>query len=232
MKEIIKRAVAKKQTALSEYESKLVIAAAGIPIAKQGLALTRDEAIDLAGKIGYPVVMKGCSDKFTHKTEMGLVKVNITNDSEASAAYDSLTSKGLCMDGVLVAEMITGEREFVAGLARDPQFGPYVMFGLGGIYTEAFKDVSFRVAPLRTFDAQDMVTETYAHKLLGDFRGKPGVDRNLLTQILIRIGQLGLENEEIAEIDINPLILQGDTLFAADALVVLSSGNGLPDGNP
>ncbi|MBU1194157.1 MAG: acetate--CoA ligase family protein [Proteobacteria bacterium] len=223
MTDIIKNAIAKKQTALSEYESKLVIEAAGIPIAKQGLALTRNEVINLAGKIGYPVVMKGCSDKFTHKTEMGLVKMNIKNDSEALIAYDSLTSKGFDMDGVLVVEMITGEREFVVGLSRDPQFGPYVMFGLGGIYTEALKDVSFRVAPLRAFDVQDMISETSAQKLLGDFRGKPGVDREQLTQILIRIGQLGLENEEIAEIDINPIILQGDTLFAADALVVLNN---------
>jgi len=222
MNEIIKKAIARKQKALSEYESKLIIKEAGIPIARQGLAHTRNEATELAEKIGYPVVMKGCADTLTHKTEMGLVKLNINDASEALSAYDELTSKGIDMDGVLVMEMVFGDREFVMGLSRDPQFGPYVMFGLGGILTEALNDVSFRVAPLEMFDAEDMISEIKAQKLLGNFRGKPPVDQKELSELLIRVGQLGVENDEIAEIDINPIVFCGDKLVAVDALIVIN----------
>lgn len=223
MKEIIKKAIANKQNALSEYESKVIIEEAGIPIARQGLALTKTEAVELAQDIGYPVAMKGCSDKFLHKTETGMVRLDIKNKAEVLSAYDELTSRGLEMDGVLVMEMISGKREFVMGLSRDLQFGPYVMFGLGGIYTEALNDVSFRVAPLRQFDAEEMISEIKAQKLLEAFRGEPPVDKKALSEMLIRIGQLGIENEEIAEIDINPVILRQDKLIAVDALVVLNS---------
>ncbi len=221
MKQIIEKAVLNKQKALSEYESKAVIAEIGIPVAKQGLAISRKEVLALAKDIGYPVVMKGCSDKLIHKTEMGMVKLDIKNETEASAAYDDLTLRGLEMDGVLVMEMISSGREFVIGLSRDPQFGPCVMFGLGGVYTEALNDVSFRVAPLSQFDAEDMIKEITAQKLLDQFRGSPPVDRKALSKILIKIGQLGLENDAIEEIDINPAILKDKELIAVDALIVL-----------
>lgn len=220
MKTIIQQAIAKGQKGLSEYESKLIMKNSGIPIARQALAQSKTEALTLARQIGFPVVMKGCSDKYLHKTELGLVKLNLQNESEVSDAYDELTSKNLDLDGVLVTEMIAAEREFVIGLGRDVQFGPYVMFGIGGVYTEALNDVSFRLAPLRRFDAQEMIGEIKAQKLLDDFRGKPAVDREALSDILVRVGRLGAENEEIAEIDINPVILQNTRPVAVDALVV------------
>lgn len=223
MNATIKDHSAERQKTLSEYESKRILEQAGIPIAKQGLARDRPEALATAGHIGYPVVMKGCGDTLTHKTEMGLVKTGIKDKAEAAAAYDALTSKGIEMDGVLVMEMLLGTREFVIGLTRDPQFGPCVMFGLGGVFTEAINDVSFRVAPLSLFDARDMINDIKAQKLLGAFRGQPAVDIKSLGDMLIRVGRLGIENPQIAEIDINPVIIQDDRIVAADALVVMSS---------
>jgi len=221
MKKILAKAISKKQKALSEYESKLVIQEAGVPVTREKLALTRDEAIISSRDIGYPVVLKGCSDKLTHKTETGMVILNIKNDEEAGKAFTELSGRGIELDGVLVQEMIKGDREFVIGLSRDPQFGPCVMFGLGGIFTEALQDVSFRIAPITETDAGEMLDEIRTQKLLGEFRGAPAVDRNALIRALVGIGRLGYEHDEIAEIDINPLIIKGDQPVAVDALVVL-----------
>lgn len=118
--------------------------------------------------------------------------------------------------------MIRGSREFVIGLTRDPQFGPCVMFGIGGIFTEVMKDVSFRIAPLTEADAEEMIEEIKMKKLLGEFRGSPAVDRSALVRALVGIGELAIRHSEIAEIDINPLIIAGNKPVAADALVILA----------
>ena len=140
-------------------------------------------------------------------------------------AYDEITGKGLDLDGVLVQEMIKGDREFVIGLSRDPQFGPCVMFGIGGIFTEVIKDVSFRVAPLTELDAEEMIDEIRMRKLLDEFRGSPAVDRKQLVKALVGIGEIGYRHNEIAEIDINPLIISGNRPVVVDALVVLANQN-------
>ena len=194
-----------------------LLGAASVP----GSAASSDEAVKIAGKIGYPVVLKGSGHKATHKTEMGIVKLRLNNDKDVADAFDEIMGKGVELDGVLVQEMINGQREFVIGLTRDPQFGPCVMFGLGGIFTEVLKDVSFRVAPITDFDAEEMISEIKTSKLLDEFRGSPAVDRNALKKALIGIGNLGVEHDEIAEIDINPLIISGNQPVAVDALVVL-----------
>ena len=123
--------------------------------------------------------------------------------------------------GVSVQEMITQGKEVILGMNRDPQFGPLVTFGLGGIYVEALKDVTFRVAPLTREDALEMIDEIKTNKLLGEFRGSPAVDREALAKALVGVGELGLKYDSIAEIDINPLIISGDKPVAVDALVVL-----------
>jgi len=124
---------------------------------------------------------------------------------------------------VLVQEMVKGKRELVAGLTRDAQFGPCVMFGLGGIFTEILKDISFRVAPLEKRDALEMMQEIKGHKILNSIRGMDAADLNILADILVALGRIGLENENIKEIDINPLILSGGKPVAVDALVVLET---------
>jgi acetate---CoA ligase (ADP-forming) subunit beta len=221
MLEIIQQAIARGQKTLSEYESRLVIESAGVPVAAAALARSRKEAEQMAERIGYPVVMKGCSAELTHKTESGMVKLNVGNSEEAARVFDELTAKMKNLDGVLIEKMVKGSREFVIGLSRDPQFGPCVMFGLGGIFTEALKDVTFRVAPLSKEDALEMIDEIKTKKLLGEFRGSPAVDREALAKALVGVGELGISCDSIAEIDINPLIICGDKPVAVDALVVL-----------
>ncbi len=225
MDQIVKNAIERGQKTLSEYDSKLVLRSAGITITREKLARSRDEAVKFAGEIRYPVVLKGCSDKAAHKTEMGLVKLKLSSVDEVQKAYDEITGKGVELDGVLVQEMVRGDREFVIGLSRDPQFGPCVMFGIGGIFTEVIKDVSFRVAPLTELDAEEMIEEIRMKKLLDEFRGSPAVDKKQLVAALVGIGNLGVKHSEIAEIDINPLIISGNKPVVVDALVVLASAN-------
>jgi acetyl-CoA synthetase (ADP-forming) len=223
IKDMLLKAIAGSQLALSEFESKKAGAAAGVPVTREALVQSRDEAMSKAEKIGFPVVLKGSSPELTHKTEMGMVRVNLKNKDEAAAAYDELTGKGIALEGVLIQEMVKGNREFVIGLIRDPHFGPCVMFGLGGIFTEAMKDVSFRVAPLTEEDAREMIGEIRAAKLLDAFRGEKAVDREILVRALVGIGNLGMKHEEIAEIDINPLIVKDGKPVAVDALVILQA---------
>jgi acetate---CoA ligase (ADP-forming) subunit beta len=225
MEQIIKKALERGQKTLSEYDSKQVIQTVGIPVTREKLARSRDEAVKFAEELGYPVVLKGCSDKAAHKTEMGLVKLKLAGADEVCKAYDEITGKGIELDGVLVQEMIKGDREFVIGLSRDPQFGPCVMFGVGGIFTEVIKDVSFRVAPLTEMDAEEMIDEIRMKKLLDEFRGSPAVDRKLLVKALVGISEIGYRHNEIAEIDINPVIISGNRPVVVDALVVLSNPN-------
>ena len=219
--DIIEKALKNGQKTLSEYESRLVIESAGVPVVPAALVKTRQEAVCEAAKIGFPLVMKGCSAELAHKTEAGMVALNIGNIEEVAAVFEEFTDKAKNLDGVLIEKMVKGSREFVIGLSRDAQFGPCVMFGLGGILTEALKDVTFRVAPLSKQDALEMIDEIKTKKLLGEFRGSPAVDRDALARALVGVGDLGMKYDSIAEIDINPLIISGNQAVAVDALVVL-----------
>jgi acetyl-CoA synthetase (ADP-forming) len=221
MLDIIEKALKNGQKTLSEYESRLVIESAGVPVVPAALVKTRQEAVCEAAKIGFPLVMKGCSAELAHKTEAGMVALNIGNIEEVAAVFEEFTDKAKNLDGVLIEKMVKGSREFVLGLSRDAQFGPCVMFGLGGIFTEALKDVTFRVAPLSKQDALEMIDEIKTKKLLGEFRGSPAVDRDALARALVGVGDLGMKYDSIAEIDINPLIISGNQAVAVDALVVL-----------
>jgi acetyl-CoA synthetase (ADP-forming) len=221
MLDIIEKALKNGQKTLSEYESRLVIESAGVPVVPAALVKTREEAVCEAAKIGFPLVMKGCSAELAHKTEAGMVALNIGNIEEVAAVFEEFTDKAKNLDGVLIEKMVKGSREFVIGLSRDAQFGPCVMFGLGGIFTEALKDVTFRVAPLSRQDALEMIDEIKTKQLLGEFRGSPAVDRDALARALVGVGDLGMKYDSIAEIDINPLIISGNQAVAVDALVVL-----------
>ena len=221
---IIDEAIEKGQTALSEFESKQLLASYQIPVTRETLVENEENLIKTAGDIGYPIVIKACSPDISHKTEKGLMRVDIRNDDEAKVAFNEIVA-GMNENEktVLVQEMIKGKRELVAGLTSDAQFGPCVMFGLGGIFTEILKDISFRVAPLEKLDAMEMMQEIKGHKILDPIRGMKAADQNILADILIALGRIGLENENIKEIDINPLILSGGKPVAVDALVVLGT---------
>jgi acyl-CoA synthetase (NDP forming) len=220
---IIEAALKEGRTTLSEYESKLVLTHYQIPIAREKLCKDAKDLKEAAREIGFPLVLKGNAPDITHKTEKDLIRLDIRNEAEAGQAFNEILER---MNGssktILVQEMVKGKREFLAGLTRDPQFGPCVMFGLGGIFTEILKDVSFRVAPFDRREALEMMAETKASKMLEAIRGMEAVDKNALGDILVRLGQIGLEQEKIKEIDINPLIIAGARPVAVDALIVLA----------
>jgi acetyl-CoA synthetase (ADP-forming) len=219
---IIDTALNEGRSTLSEYESKQVLASYGIPVTPEELVINPEDLSQAIHKIGYPLVMKGCAAEIAHKTERGLIRLDVRNEDEARTAFKEITA---AMDGaekaVLVQQMIKGKRELVVGLTRDPQFGPCVMFGLGGIFTEILEDTAFRVAPIEKRDAHEMMQEIKAHKILEAIRGMEPVDKDMLADILIAIGRLGIENEAVKEIDINPLIISRGKPMAVDALVVL-----------
>jgi acetyl-CoA synthetase (ADP-forming) len=224
--EIIERALKEGRNTLSEFESKQVLAAHGIPVTKEILVNDLKGLMDATRTIGYPLVLKGCSSDIAHKTEKGLIRVDIRNGEEATAAFEEIRAHMGTDFGVLVQEMVKGQRELVVGLTRDPQFGPCVMFGLGGIFTEILKDISFRVAPLEKRDALDMMQEIRGHKILEAVRGMEAADLDTLSGILIKVGRIGLENETVKEIDINPVIISGNKPVAVDALIVLEERKG------
>ena len=219
---VIENALKEGRTTLSEYESKQVLAAYEIPVTKEKLV---NDVKDLTGavqEIGFPLVLKGCSFEITHKTEKELIRVDVRDDKEASKSFEEIMGNiNGTEKAVLVQEMVKGQRELVIGLIRDAQFGPCVMFGLGGIFTEILKDISFRMAPLKKRDALDMMREIKGHKILEAVRGMEAAELDKLADILITVGRIGLENNNIKEIDINPVILSGSKPVAVDALVVL-----------
>ena len=218
----MRKTIKKLRGALSEYESKRILSAYNIPVTKEKLVENEEDLMKAAEEIGFPVVLKGCSSELAHKTEKGLVKLDIRNAEEARTGFAEIMAH---MEGsdraVLVQEMVKGSRELVVGLTRDPQFGPCVMFGLGGIFTEILKDVAFRVAPLTRHDALEMMQEIKGHRILDTVRGMEAADRDLLVDMLINVGRIGIENENVKEIDINPVVISGKDPVAVDALVVL-----------
>jgi len=219
---IIAEALAAGQNTLSEYDSKRIIAEYGIPTAQEFLAMNFADVEQAAGRIGYPVALKACAAAAQHKTEMGLIELGIRDAVELKRAYDRLAPKARDIGGaILVQEMVAGSRELVMGLIRDAQFGPCVMFGLGGIFTEALGDVSFRVAPLNDGDARAMTAEIQGAKILEGVRGMPPVQTDQLSRCLRQLGRIGVDHPAIREIDINPLIVRDGQPVAVDALVVL-----------
>lgn len=224
IQKIIDAAKKRGDTTLSEYDSKRVLAAYGIPISREALVSTLTDARKAAKRLKYPVVLKACSPDATHKTEKGLVAVNLGNDKQLSEAFRDLKKRaGKAYDGAyLVQEMVKGQREIMLGMIRDAQFGPSVMFGLGGIFTEIFEDVVFRVAPVRKADAKKMVREIKGHRILDAVRGMPPVDLDGLAGSIVALGKLSLDHPAIREIDINPLIVRGNRPVAVDALIVLA----------
>lgn len=220
--QIINAALKHGRNALSEYEAKQVLAIYDIPVTREILVEDRQDLERALNQIGYPLVMKGCSADIAHKTEKNMVHVDIRNSIEAGRAYEEIKA-GLVGSNcaVLVQEMVVGRRELVLGMTRDPQFGACVMFGLGGIFTEVLQDIVFRKAPLDKNEAYAMMREIKGRRILEAVRGMESADTGLLAHMLIQLGKIALENEAIAEIDINPVILSGSRPVAVDALIVL-----------
>jgi succinyl-CoA synthetase beta subunit len=219
----IREAEERGRSALSEHKAKKLLEAYGIPVTREILVQGPDEAVSAAEELGYPVVLKACSDELLHKSEQGAVVLNLSGPDAVRDAYERVAAPGgPALEGVLVQEMVPGLRELALGLIRDPQFGPCVMVGMGGVMTEVLEDTAFRVAPFDRNEAEDMVRELRFSKALGSFRGQSPVDLETLGHALMALGRIGLELEAVAEIDVNPMIVTPEgRLKAADALVAL-----------
>jgi len=222
VEELIKRARQRRNRALTEHESKKLLAAFGIRAPKEAVAHDEDAAVCAADDIGYPVVVKGLGADLLHKTDAGLVSLNLADSKSVRAACRRIRNNaGDALEGFLVQPMLAGRRELLAGLFRDPQFGAVVMVGAGGVFTEVFSDVSMRLAPLSEPDAEEMLDELSAAPLLGPFRGEAPADRARICRILLGLSRIGVECAQVAEIDINPIIISpAGEPNVADALVV------------
>jgi acetyl-CoA synthetase (ADP-forming) len=220
---LIQEALAKGQSALNEYDSKRFLSCFGITVCQETFVSDADSAATEAAKIGFPVVLKACGTHLTHKTEAGGVVLNLRGKGEVKKEGKRLLKIHGC-EALLVQEMVLGQRELVCGLTRDSQLGPCVMFGLGGVLTEVLEDVVFRIAPLTSWDAREMIQEIRGRKILESFRGEDAVDLEVLSQALVTLGEIGLQYQEVAGIDINPLrIRPNGKPVSVDALVVLKS---------
>ncbi len=224
--EIIARALGEKRTALTEYESKKLLSGYGVPVVEETVAPDPEAAVRAADCFGYPVVVKGLGARLTHKTDRGLVALGLGSAGDVlSAAKRIAFAGGAELEGFLVQPMLQGRREFVAGLFRDEQFGPVVMFGLGGTFTEVLEDVAFRLAPLTAEEALQMIDQLRCAKLLGRFRGEEAVKRGALVAALVGLSRLAVDFPEVVEVDINPLLAGADgCIQAVDALIVIGGG--------
>lgn len=217
---------------IGDAEARDILTAYDIKIPPSELAESADQAVEIASKMGYPVVLKVASPDILHKTDVGGVKVGLEDAGEVRDAFDLITYRAqrylpeARLWGCLVQKMVPEGLEILIGMNRDPQFGPLVTFGLGGIYVETLKDVSFRVAPFSRQEAEEMLSEIRTSALLDGVRGKPAVDKDVLTDTLLRIGQLVQDFPDITELDINPFIVyeRGQGGIAIDMRLVLKSG--------
>ncbi len=228
VKNIIQNALKEGRTALMEHESRDIIQAYGIEIGKYKIVNSPDEAVAAAKNIGYPVVCKIASPDIIHKTDAGGIKLNLKTDDEVKNAYNEIlqNAKKYKADakiiGINVQKMTEkGITEVIIGMTTDPQFGPALMFGLGGIFVEIYKDVSFRVCPITEYDANEMIKDIKAFPLLDGFRGAPKADIKFLVDALMKICKLSLEVPEIDQIDLNPIIALPKGAAVVDARIIL-----------
>ena len=212
---------------LDEATSKSLLETYGIPIAAERVVPDAAGAVAAARELGGgPVAVKLCGAAIAHKTERGLVRLGVMGDDRVAAAADELLGLARPEDGpveVLVAEMVSGSRELIAGVHRDPQFGPTVMLGVGGILAEAVQDVAFRMAPLTDLDAEDLLDDLATQRLLGEFRGEPAVDRAAVVAVVTGLARLAEERADVRSVDVNPLIVVDGRPVAVDALVEVDS---------
>ena len=216
---------------LSEFESKQLLERHGVAVAPQRLATTPDEAVAAASDLGFPVVVKLTGDAIAHKTERGLVRLGLATPDAVAAAATDLLAAARPDDGevaLLVAPMVRGSRELIAGLHTDAQFGPCVMLGIGGVLAEAVADVVFRLVPIDESDAREMIDSLRGQALLGPFRGEPAVDRDALVATLVALSRPRRAGTRVVSVDVNPLVVAGGVPIAVDGLVELAPEGATP----
>lgn len=231
VEEIVAKARAEGRKGLMEYEAKKALEAYGITTTKTSLTKTADEAVKKAKEFGYPVVMKISSPEITHKSDAGGVKVGLKSPEEVKKSFMEIVENAKKYDpkatvqGVIVQEYAATGREVIVGMIKDPTFGATLMFGLGGVFVEVLKDVSFRVTPLTRRDAEEMVKEIKGYKVLEGFRGEPPADVNAIIDAIMKISQLSADFEkDFSEMDVNPIFVYaaGKGLKAVDARIILT----------
>jgi len=218
---LIEAAQRRGQGALSEYEAKRLLALYGIAVTREALAADAAEASRAAAGLGFPVALKGCHWTLQHKTEADMIRLGLADAASVAAACAEMAPRLPKGGEWLVQEMVSGRREVMLGLARDPQFGPCVSLGIGGIFAEAVHDVVFRIAPFDALEAEAMIDELRLGSLLGAFRGLPPANRGALVRALVALSDIAEAFPAIREIDINPMIIAGAEPVAVDALVIL-----------
>lgn len=226
--DVIDRARGQGRTVLNEIESKQVLAEAGIPVVPAWLARTQEEALKLAHDIGFPVVLKVVSPDISHKTEVGGVRLGLGSPQEVAAAFDDIAASvrqhqpSAKVEGLSVQAMAPAGIEVIIGMTKDPQFGPLLMFGLGGVLVEVLRDVAFRIVPLTLRDAQQMVREIKGYPILEGYRGQPPADIEALERLLLQLSAFVEAHPEIEELDLNPVFAYPDRAVAVDARLVIS----------
>ncbi|MBN1833686.1 MAG: acetate--CoA ligase family protein [Deltaproteobacteria bacterium] len=228
-KEILAQARQENRTVLTEIEAKQILIQSGINCTDTQLAATKEAAVELSEKFGYPVVLKVSSIDISHKSDAGGVKVNLKSKAEVEKAYDAIMRSCKAavptanIEGVSVQPMGKSGTEVIIGMIKDPSFGPVIMFGLGGVFVEVLKDVAFRIIPIEESDAEDMINEIKGKKLLEGYRGQEPADVAYLQRMLLKLSDFVNETPEIEEIDMNPVFCYKDGAVVVDARIILSA---------
>lgn len=225
--QIIAKAVKEGRKSLLETEAKAICTEYGIPVTRFKLAKTEDEAVRFAEAMGYPVVLKIVSPDIIHKSDVGGVLVGLKNAGGVRNGYNLIMknvkkhNEKAGIVGILVQEMAPSSTEVIVGTIKDPQFGQTLMFGLGGIFVEVLKDVTFRIAPVTADEAREMISEVKAYPLLKGYRGMPPADIDAIVKILLSTSKLVMEHDEIKELDLNPIMVYRKGAKTVDARIIL-----------
>ncbi len=228
-REIVENAIREGRRKLLEHEAYMLLEQYGLPVPRYGLARSPEDAVEIANEIGYPVVLKVVSPDIVHKSDVGGVVVNVRSEEEVVNAYTRIVENvkrrapEARLYGILVQQMVPEGVEVIVGATRDPVFGPVVMFGLGGIFVEVLKDVSFRVVPLTEEDADEMIKEIKGYAVLKGVRGMPPRDIAALKKIILGVAKIMEDIEEIRELDLNPIMsyAEGEGAAIADARIIV-----------
>lgn len=226
---VVEKARAEGRTLLTEIEAKQMLEEAGVPVSPARLAKTRDEAVAVAKELGFPIVLKIVSPQITHKSDVGGVALGLASAEDVGAAFDRVTASAkqhvpnATIEGVAVQRMERQGTEVIVGVTKDPQFGPVLMFGLGGVLVEVLKDVAFRVIPINQRDARQVIHEIKGYPLLEGYRGGEAADIGKLEELLLKVSSFVEAHPEVAELDLNPVFAYADGAIAVDARVVLEA---------
>ena len=227
--EILARAAKEKRSLLTEVESKELLKAARIPVVETRMATSKKEATELAVKLGFPVVMKIVSPDVVHKSDAGGVRLSIMNATQAGKAYTEILANikkhypKAKIVGVSVQKMAKQGIEIIIGMTKDAQFGPVIMFGLGGILVEVLKDVSFRIVPMTKRDASEIIAEIKGYPILKGYRGQDPADIPYLEDLIVKVSEFVDKTPEIKELDLNPVFAYKDGAMAVDARIILET---------